>query len=120
MNESIAITIMNDIISHNSTDKYKNENNIETDVLNRLNKWISMLRIDEITKLSYLYLSFIYEELLSFNDSKSDTYKIINEVKNNMKEMLFVKEVDIDISRYKAVIYIYMKYKKENKNLINL
>lgn len=120
MNESIAITIMNDIISYNSTDKYKNENNIETDVLNRLNKWISMLRIDEITKLSYLYLSFIYEELLSFNDSKSDTYKIINEVKNNMKEMLFVKEVDIDISRYKAVIYIYMKYKKENKNLINL
>lgn len=118
MNESIAITIMNDIISHNSTDKYKNENNIETDVLNRLNKWISMLRIDEITKLSYLYLSFIYEELLSFNDSKSDTYKIINEVKNNMKEMLFVKEVDGD--RYKAVIYIYMKYKKENKNLINL
>ena len=30
-----------------------------------------------------------------------------------MKEMLFVKEVNIDISRYKAVIYTYMKYRKE-------
>jgi len=54
MNQSIAITIMNDII---------NSSNNDEDILNRTQTWISILNINEITKLSYIYLSIIYEEL---------------------------------------------------------
>lgn len=105
MNESIAITIMNDIITNSSND---------SDLINRFNKWISILNPNEIIKLSFIYFSFIYEECLTLDNTNN---KIINEIKNNMKEILFIKEVE---NSYKASIYIYIKYKKENKNLINL
>jgi len=68
-----------------------------------------MLHLHELTKLSYLYLSFIYEEIIKFNNNA----KII-EVKNTMKDYLFMKPVETDISRHKVCIFTYMKYKKQN------
>ena len=96
MNESLAITIMNDIISKNNEE-----------VLNRIDIWKSILNPDNFIKLSYIYLSFIYEELITDNNNK------IKEVKNNMKELLFVKETDIEISRHKACIFTFINYKKD-------
>jgi hypothetical protein len=96
MNESLAITIMNDIISKNNEE-----------VLNRIDIWKSILKPDNFIKLSYIYLSFIYEELITDNNNK------IKEVKNNMKELLFVKEIDNEISRHKACIFTFINYKKE-------
>lgn len=96
MNESLAITIMNDIISKNNEE-----------VLNRIDIWKSILNPDNFIKLSYIYLSFIYEELITNNNDK------IKEVKNNMKELLFVKETDNEISRHKACIFTFINYKKE-------
>jgi len=101
MNESFAITIMNDIINNSKT---------ENEILSRIQEWICMLHLHELNKLTYLYLSFIYEEVIINNNPK------INEVKNTMKEYLFNKPVETDISRYKATIFIYMKYKKQNQN----
>lgn len=99
MNESLAITIMNDIISKNNQE-----------ILNRIDKWKSILNPDNFIKLSYIYLSFIYEELITDNNNK------IKEVKNNMKELLFLKEVDNEISRHKACIFTFINYKKEVTN----
>lgn len=98
MNESIAVTIMNDIIINSLT---------ESELIIRTNKWLSMLNQNDIIKLSFIYLSFIYEELLISNKNN----KIINEVKNNMVEISFKKDVE---NWYKASIFIYIKYKKEN------
>jgi len=100
MNESFATTIMNDIINNSKTD---------TEIINRTQEWISMLHLHELTKLSYIYLSFIYEEIIRSNNNS----KII-EVKNIMKEFLFMKPVESEISRHKASIFTYMKYKKQN------
>lgn len=99
MNESFAITIMNDIIKSSNSDQ---------DILNRTQSWICMLNTNEITKLSYIYLSFIYEELISNNNDN------INEIKNTMKDYLFIKPCESDISRHKASIFTFMKYKKHN------
>lgn len=104
MNQSIAITIMNDII---------NSSNNDEDILNRTQTWISILNINEITKLSYIYLSIIYEELIS-NNSNNNT----NEIKNTMKDFLFIKPCESDISRHKASIFTFMKYKKYNLSII--
>lgn len=104
MNESFAITIMNDIINNSKTD---------TEILCRTQEWFSMLHLHEITKMSYLYLSFIYEELVRNNNNA----KII-EVKNTMKEYLFMKPVETEISRHKASIFTFMKYKKQNLSIL--
>jgi len=98
MNESFAITIMNDIIKSSNSDQ---------DILNRTQSWICMLNANEITKLSYIYLSFIYEELISNNNDD------INDIKNTMKDFLFIKPCESDISKYKASIFTFMKYKKQ-------
>jgi len=102
MNESLANTIMNDIIT-------VSKNNEE--LLNRIDLWKNILNTNDFIKLSFLYLSFIYEELVINNN------KITNEIKNNMKELLFIKNINDDITRYKAVIYTFIKYKKNNNNL---
>lgn len=104
MNESFAITIMNDIINNAKTDN---------DILIRIQEWINMLRLEQLNRLTHLYLSFIYEELIINNNNIT-----IAEVKNTMKEYLFNKYVDNDISRYKAVIFTYMKYKKQNQSIL--
>lgn len=98
MNESFAVTIMNDIIINSLT---------ESELIIRTNKWLSMLNQNDIIKLSFIYLSFIYEELLISNKNN----KIMNEVKNNMVEISFKKDVE---NWYKSSIFIYIKYKKEN------
>jgi len=105
MNQSIAITIMNDII---------NSSNNDEDILNRTQNWISILNINEITKLSYIYLSIIYEELINNNNNNNNT----NETKNTMKDFLFIRYCESDISRHKASIFTFMKYKKYNLSII--
>ena len=99
MNENFAITIMNDIINNSKTDE---------EILNRIQEWILLLHLHELIKLSYIYLSFIYEELIKNNNS------LISQVKDTMKDYLFIKVVDSDISRHKVSIYTFMKYKKNN------
>jgi len=51
MNESLAITIMNDIIKNSKTD---------TEILNRTQELISMVHLHELTKLSYLYVLYLF------------------------------------------------------------
>jgi hypothetical protein len=104
MNESFAITIMNDIINNAKNDG---------EILSRTQEWINMLHLHELNRLTQLYLSFIYEELIANNNNQR-----IAEVKNTIKEYLFNKPVETDISRYKAVIFTYMKYKKQNQSII--
>lgn len=104
MNESIAITIMNDIINNSKS---------ESEILNRTQEWITILHLHELNRLTYLYLSFIYEEVIANNNNLR-----IAEVKNMMKEYLFNKPQESDISRYKAAIFTYMKYKKQNQSIL--
>jgi hypothetical protein len=73
MNENFAITIMNDIINNSKTDE---------EILNRIQEWILLLHLHELIKLSYIYLSFIYEELIKNNNS------LISQVKDTMKDYL--------------------------------
>jgi len=94
---------MNDIINNTKS---------ESEILSRIQDWINMLYLHQLNRLTHLYLSFIYEELIANNNNLR-----VAEVKNTMKEYLFNKYVETDISRYKAAIFTYMKYKKQNQSI---
>jgi len=102
MNESFAITIMNDIL---------NNSNNDIDILERINKWSYLLNnnnndFNDFNKLAIIYLSFIYEEIINnYSETK-------NNIKNEMKELLLFKEFDSEKGRTKAAIFSFIKYKK--------
>jgi len=103
MDKSLAINIINDICNNSKTDD---------DILNKIEKWKIVLNQTSFNKLALIYMTFIYEDIIKYPNKK----KLID-VKDEMNEFLIYKDVQSDdSSRAKAVIFVFMKYKKCEKN----